>query len=105
MPAIVVFATAPDDKSASLIAKEVVEKRVAACAQVLPEMTSYYWWEGKLESSTERMIIIKTTSDNLTELTTLIEKIHPYDVPEVVALEIRGGAEKYLRWVENETRR
>ena len=100
-----VLTTAPDEKAASRIASEMVEKRFAACAQVLPGINSYYWWKGKLENAMERLIIFKTSSEKLETLTAGIEEIHPYDVPEIVAFEVKGGAEKYLQWVVKETRR
>ena len=105
METLVVITTAPSEGTAEQLAQALVQDRLAACVQVLPGMTSYYRWEGKLEKSGEWLMLIKTTRNNLNGLTAKIESMHPYEVPEVVALEVAGGAGRYLDWVKEETKR
>ena len=104
METLVVIVTAPSEATAEQLAQALVQDRLAACVQVLPGVTSFYRWEGKLEKSDEWLMLIKTTRKNLSELTARLESMHPYEVPEVVALEVVGGADRYLGWVEEETR-
>lgn len=103
MGVLVVITTAPDEETAARLAQALVRDKLAACVQVFPGITSHYRWEGKLEESSELLLLVKTTRERLDELTARIESLHPYDVPEVVALEAVGGLEKYLSWVEDET--
>jgi len=105
MQAIVAFSTTPDEETAAKIAAALVEERLAACVQVLPGVTSFYRWEGKMEKSPEWLLVIKTSRERLEELVSRIESLHPYDVPEVIAVEAAGGASKYLGWLEEETRK
>jgi periplasmic divalent cation tolerance protein len=105
MQAMILFSTTPDEDSAAKIAGALVEEHLAACVQVLPGATSFYRWEGKLEKSDEWLIIIKTSRDRLEELISKVESLHPYEVPELVAVEAAGGARKYLDWIEQETTR
>ena len=99
-----VLTTAPDEETSARIAQAVVGERLAACVQVLPGITSFYRWEGKLEKNGEWLLLLKTSRERLSELTARIESIHPYEVPEVIAFEIAGGAEKYINWVQEETK-
>ena len=101
--AVIAFSTTPDEETAAKIAETLVEERLAACVQVLPGAASYYRWEGKLEKSGENLLIIKTSRDRLDELMSRIESLHPYEVPEIVAVEVAGGAKKYLDWIAQET--
>ena len=105
MQAMIVYSTAPDEEAAARIAEALVEERLAACIQVLPGVTSFYRWEGKLEKSDEWLMIIKTSRDRLEELISRVESLHPYELPELVAVEAAGGAKKYLDWIEQETAR
>ena len=105
MKKFMVFTTTPTEAAASLIAKTLVEERLAACVQVLPAVTSFYHWKGKLEECGEYLVLIKTTQELLDELVAKIESLHPYDLPEVVALGIEGGSQNYLKWIEEEAGR
>lgn len=100
-----VLTTTPDEETSTRIAQTVVGERLAACVQVLPGITSFYRWEGKIEKSGERLLLLKTTRERLKELTARIESLHPYEVPEVTAFEITGGTDKYIHWVQEETKR
>jgi periplasmic divalent cation tolerance protein len=94
--------TAPDADCARRIARTLVEERLAACVNVLPGVTSIYRWEGALHEDAEHLLIAKTTQDCLAALAKRLEVIHPYALPELVALTPSGGSERYLAWVRDE---
>lgn len=101
----VVLVNAPPEK-AEEIARAVVERRLAACVNVVPRVRSIYRWEGKIEEADESTLVMKTRRSLVPELTAAVKSLHPYDVPEIIALPVasdRGNAE-YLRWVVGETR-
>lgn len=85
------------------MAEQVVQSRQAACATVIPVVESTYWWEGKLVKDRETLIIFKTTAEKFLSLKDLIKQVHPYDVPEIVALPVKDGLPQYLDWVARET--
>ncbi|MEM1662735.1 MAG: divalent-cation tolerance protein CutA [Pyrobaculum sp.] len=99
---IVVFITTPDLDAAKKISRHLLERRVASCINMAP-VKSMYWWEGKIEEAEEVLLIIKTTIDKLNELVKEVKSIHPYQLPEIVALPIVGGLRDYLSWVDRET--
>ena len=101
----VVMVTTPNQEEASRIAGQVVESRQAACATVIPAVESTYWWEGKLVKDREAMVLFKTTADKFSALQDMIKRIHPYDVPEIIALPVKDGLPQYLEWVLRETSR
>jgi len=96
-----VLITAPR-KDAEKIARHLLERRVAACVNIA-DVKSLYWWEGKIEEDEEALLIVKTSTDKLNDLVKEVRAVHPYQVPEVVALPIIGGYREYLSWVERET--
>ena len=102
---LVLVNTPPAD--AERIAKALVEARLAACVNVVPAVKSFYHWQGKLEEATESTLLIKTQKALLPELTQAVKAIHPYSVPEVIALEIdaSAGNGEYLAWLCAETKR
>jgi periplasmic divalent cation tolerance protein len=89
---------------AERVARSLIEHRLAACAQVSGPITSFYRWEGRVQADEEWMVVIKTAADRLDDLTAHINGVHPYDVPEVVAVPVTGGGSSYLEWVREETR-
>lgn len=99
----VALVTAPDLKSARRIARSALQKRLAACANLIPGLESHYWWQGKLETSSEVLILFKTRRTLVKKLERDVLENHPYDTPEFVALELSGGTEKYLAWLKKET--
>ena len=105
MTVIAVLTNLPDSGSAFNLARELVRLRLAACANVLPEVTSFYRWEGREEEAREHPVLIKSTRERYMELEAAIRKIHPYALPEIVAWPIELGLPEYLRWVEAETGR
>ncbi len=86
------------------LARSVIEHRLAACAQVGGPITSYFRWEGRVQADEEWTVVIKTAADRLDELVAHLGAVHPYDVPEVVAVPVTGGNPAYLEWVRDETR-
>ncbi|WP_213737439.1 divalent-cation tolerance protein CutA [Bradyrhizobium sp. dw_411] len=100
--ACVVMTTAPDKAHAEKIATTVLQARLAACVQIQP-ISSHYWWDGKIENGDEQLIYLKTTKDKYKALEAAIVKIHPYDTPEILCLPVEGGLEKYLAWMVKET--
>ena len=97
--AVLVLVTAPDLDTARALAKATLSARLVACANLIPKIESHYWWQGKLESSTEVLIIFKTTKSKLKALEQLIVANHPYDTPEFLVLPIIAGNKRYLNWV------
>ena len=100
----VVYITAPAGSPAQKIAMSLLKKRLAACVNIVPSVQSSYWWKGKIEFSGEALLIIKTKTSLLTKLIPVVQKIHPYTVPEIIAVPLIGGYKPYLAWLKSETK-
>jgi periplasmic divalent cation tolerance protein len=96
----VVLVTAPDLKTARKLARAALEARLIACANLIPKIESYYWWQGQLESGAEVLLVLKTTTARIAALEKLIVAKHPYDTPEFLVLPISRGNKRYLEWME-----
>jgi periplasmic divalent cation tolerance protein len=96
---VLVLVTAPDLKSARALARAALASRLAACVNLLPGIESHYRWQGKVESSSEVLLLLKTTRPRLVALKQLILAKHPYDTPEFVALSLDSGSKRYLDWL------
>ncbi|MES1180405.1 MAG: divalent-cation tolerance protein CutA [Verrucomicrobiota bacterium] len=94
-----VLVTAPDLKTARTLAKAALSARLIACANLVPKIESHYWWQGKMESGAEVLLVLKTTKAKLAALEKLILARHPYDTPEFLLLPLSGGSQKYLGWL------
>lgn len=105
MPALLVLTNCPDQASAESLANALVERRLAACVNILAPCRSVYRWQGRIESAGEVPLLIKTTDERYAELETEIRTRHPHELPEVVAVPIERGLPAYLEWVGDETRR
>jgi periplasmic divalent cation tolerance protein len=101
---IVVLSTCATAEDAERLARALVSGRLAACVNVVPQIRSYYRWKGELEIGEEFLLIIKSSRDLFGALKTELEKLHPYEVPELVALPIVDGAENYLSWLAQNLR-
>jgi len=101
---IVVLSTCAGEADAERIARALVEGQLAACVSVVPGLRSFYRWQGRLENSGEVLLLIKTSRDLFPALKAGLEKIHPYEVPEILALPIVEGAENYLAWINSALR-
>jgi periplasmic divalent cation tolerance protein len=103
MPAVVVLSTFPDEARAADIARVLVEARLAACVNLVASARSIYRWQGAIEEAREVLAVIKTTSERLEALRARLVELHPYELPEVIALPIIGGHAGYLDWIASET--
>jgi periplasmic divalent cation tolerance protein len=102
---IQVFTTVEKREDADRIASSVVNKRVAACAQILGPIHSTYWWKGKVEEAGEWLLMMKTRKALFSSLEKEIRAVHPYEVPEIIALPIVAGSASYLEWIQDETKK
>jgi len=95
----VVLVTAPEIKTARRLARQALEARLAACVNLLPGVESHYWWEGKIDTGREILMVLKTSVRKVKALEKLVLEEHPYETPEFVLLDIAGGSRRYLDWV------
>lgn len=94
----IVLVTAPNVKTARRLARAALKEKLIACANLIPAIESHYWWQGKIESGKEVLMILKTTRRTLPALEKLILKVHPYDTTEFIALPVSRGSRRYLAW-------
>jgi periplasmic divalent cation tolerance protein len=99
---IFVFSTCPSQEEAERIAMRLVEIRLAACVNILPGARSIYQWQGKVEAASELLLIIKTNRALFPKLRVELERLHSYQVPEVIAFPVVDGSEAYLNWLQRE---
>lgn len=99
-----VLCTCPDTPTAQALARQLVERRLAACVNLLPPMQSVYRWQGQVEQAGEVQLLAKTCADRLDALTAAIVQLHPYELPEILALTPSAGLPAYLDWIRAETR-
>jgi periplasmic divalent cation tolerance protein len=98
---LVVLCTCPDEATAGRIARALVEERLAACANALPGVVSTYRWKGELQEDREVLLLIKSNAGVWDALETRIRELHPYELPEVVAVPIVRGSAAYLSWLQS----
>lgn len=103
MTVLIVHCTCPDAETADRLAHALVEERLAACVGRLPGMRSVYRWEGAIEQADEVLLLIKTTKDRFEALAARVAELHPYELPELIAVEVRAGLPGYLGWIAAET--
>lgn len=96
---IIALSTCPDEATARAIAEALVSEQLATCVNRVTGMTSTYFWDGRLQDDPEILLIIKTTAARLAGLEARLTALHPYELPELVALSVAGGNERYLQWV------
>lgn len=101
---VVVFVTAKEGE-AEKIASELVNRRLAACVNILPGVTSIYWWQGKIEKDRESLLVIKSDEKVLDKLVETVKRVHSYTVPEIIAVSVVGGSKEYIKWVEENVSR
>lgn len=104
MDAIVIYCTVPDKRVAKEIAKNIVGHRLAACVSAIDKIESTFSWDGKIEHEKEVMLMIKTLRINFEKIKTLITDLHPYQVPEIIALPIVDCSKEYMQWLVHETK-
>src|SRR5947209_3122765 len=96
---VVVLSTAGSEAEARKIADALVERRLAACINIIPRIQSVYRWEGKIERAEEYLLLIKTVKPRLTEICATIKDLHSYETPECIAVVIDGGSAEYMKWI------
>jgi periplasmic divalent cation tolerance protein len=101
---LMVITNLPDRETAERIADSLVTQRVAACVNILAGCTSVYHWEGKLNHTGEVPLLIKTSREAYPQLETALRKLHPYELPEIIALPVSTGLPEYLNWIAQETK-
>jgi periplasmic divalent cation tolerance protein len=101
---LLVITNLPDRAAAEALAKALVDRRVAACVNIMPPCTSVYRWQAAVETAEEHPLFAKTTRDRYELLERVIRELHPYELPEIIAVPLAGGLAAYLEWVEIETR-
>ena len=97
---LVVFTTTPDIWEAESLAEKIVKEKLAACVQIMPQMTSFYFWEGEVQKEGEHLLLIKTLKEKFDDLEKFIVANHSYEVPEVVAVDAERISEYYLAWMK-----
>jgi periplasmic divalent cation tolerance protein len=101
--ALIVLTTYPDQETALKTASKLVREKLAACVNVLPQMTSVYEWRGEVKTDREHLLIAKTTLPRFAALETAIVDTHPYELPEIIATPIARGLKDYLKWIDAQT--
>ena len=104
MSVIEIRITAPDAEVAERIARRLVGDRLAACVQQVPGLTSTYVWEGEVEQASEVLLLVKTTAESFEAVCAAVTAVHPYDVPEILAVPVTAALGSYERWVEESVR-
>ena len=99
----VVLCTVPDAETAGMLARRLVEEKLAACCNIVAGIKSVYRWQGEIHEDDEHLLLIKTTSAVYDMLQARIAELHPYDTPEILALPVNQGLQKYLNWLEQNT--
>jgi periplasmic divalent cation tolerance protein len=100
----IVLVTAPDLKTARSLVRAALSARLIACANLIPKIESHYWWQGKIESGAEVLLVLKTAKSKLAALERLVLARHPYDTPEFLVLPLNAGSDGYLSWLSRSTR-
>jgi periplasmic divalent cation tolerance protein len=100
-PCQIVLTTCPDAETAGWIARALVEEGLAACVNVLPPMRSLYKWKGRIEDASEQLLLVKSTVARFPALRARIRALHPYELPEIVAVPIADGLPEYLAWLNH----
>lgn len=101
---LLVLTTIGSEDQAARLGRALVEKRLVACVNVVGPVRSLFLWKGKVEDESERLLLMKTRTDRFAELEAAIQELHPYDVPELIAIPIERGSQAYLSWVDESVR-
>jgi periplasmic divalent cation tolerance protein len=97
---IIIYITFPDNKTASVVVEQLLDHKYIACANLVDNVRSHFWWQGAIDEASEVLAIIKTTRTMFDKVVELVQKDHPYDVPEVIAVPIIAGSGSYLKWID-----
>ena len=99
---VVLFITTADEEEARLISRVLLEQKKAACVNIVPGVSSLFWWQGNIDSAQESLLVVKTRAMLVDDIVQLVKQLHSNDVPEIIALPIVGGSKDYLEWVDRE---
>lgn len=97
----IIYCTCPDFETADKIARHLVTSKLAACVNILPSVTSVYEWQGQIETAQEHLLLIKTSHIHYSTIEAEIKRLHPYELPEVIAVAIEQGLPDYLKWINS----
>ena len=97
---IVVLITAKNEREAKKISSKLLEKKLIACCNIIKGVKSFFWWQGKIGSASEALLILKTKKNLFQKIINLVKKLHSYEVPEIIALPIIAGDKNYLKWID-----
>ena len=101
--AVLLITTVPDENAGEKVAKTLLENRLCACVNIIPGVRSLYWWEGKIQDDKELILFVKTREELAEKVIEKISQVHPYQVPEIIALKLDRVSEPYLKWLFEET--
>lgn len=101
---VLAYVTCPDAAVAERIAAELVDRHAAACVNIVPGLRSVYRWQGQVETAQEQLLMIKTQAHRFATIQACLQRLHPDDVPEFIAMDIQGGSPAYLDWLIQQTR-
>ncbi|XP_030392006.1 protein CutA homolog isoform X1 [Gopherus flavomarginatus] len=96
----IAFINCPNEQVAKDIARAIMDKKLAACVNILPKASSMYFWKGEIEEATEILLLVKTRTSKISELSDYIRSVHPFEIPEFISLPIDQGNPLYLKWIE-----
>ncbi|MBC7219265.1 MAG: divalent-cation tolerance protein CutA [Hadesarchaea archaeon] len=96
----IVLTTVKDRREANRISRALVSEKLAACVSIIPNVSSVYRWQGRVEKSREMILVIKTATKKMERLTSRIRELHSYQVPEIISLKVQGGLPQYLKWLK-----
>jgi periplasmic divalent cation tolerance protein len=97
---IIILITTGSEEEAHKIAELLTNEKKAACVNIVPGVDSLFWWEGKIESVRENLLLVKTRASLFPEIVEMVKRMHSYEVPEIIALPIIAGSEDYLKWLD-----
>ena len=97
---VVLFITTADEEEAKLISRVLLEQRKAACINIVPGVSSLFWWQDNIDTAHESLLVVKTRTMLINEIVQLVKQLHSNDVPEIIAMPILGGNQDYLEWIE-----
>jgi len=100
---IIVFISAASKDEAARIGTALVNEHIAACVNILPQIRSLFFWEGRIQDESETLIVVKSRLSLLDRIIARVKELHSYTVPEVIAIPVIGGSPEYLRWLKNST--
>jgi len=96
-----IYCTCPNQETAELIARHLVAGKLVACVNILPGVSSVYEWQGQIETAQEHLLLVKSRTDRYAAIETAIKAIHPYEIPEIIAVAIDNGSKDYLQWIDS----